>query len=413
MSRGQSFQGPGASATGSTDRSAPFLLPTLDPANSAIDSVQELSLAAGRDGKKPRSSKIRLPRTNSQSAPVAQLGLPAMSESELEKKRNKLGYQRISIACAHCRRRKIRCVMEDNDPQARCQNCIRLKKECVFYPVDQQSAIDNRSQGPSQTPAGSGAASAVSSSPNNSTSGRSHEVSGDFDGYHIPPSAGDSFQSLGMETGEFADPDMLYSSPLEARQPWVTNGSFDSVQSSAGVAPAGPVFWRGTEPSVAGGDYAPYPGTPNQHYSHHLYANSVDYAQRGGQNWHAPPVPGRTMPYGLPNSLPTQPLHSYSGPVSPTTQRQPPHTGFPPPSSPLDIQSVATAGHARGPQPGPVGLPTARFEQPGPYMYNHPQAHFVHHQSPWYPGQIDGEGVKDASTNDSHTQYPSQSRQPR
>ena len=33
----------------------------------------------------------------------------------------------------HCRRRKIRCVP---DNQGRCSNCIRLKKECNFYPVE-------------------------------------------------------------------------------------------------------------------------------------------------------------------------------------------------------------------------------------------------------------------------------------
>jgi hypothetical protein len=36
----------------------------------------------------------------------------------------------------HCRRRKIRCLLAKDDPQGRCANCIRLKKECNFYPVD-------------------------------------------------------------------------------------------------------------------------------------------------------------------------------------------------------------------------------------------------------------------------------------
>ena len=38
----------------------------------------------------------------------------------------------------HCRRRKIRCIPAPADPQQRCSNCIRLKKECNFFPVDQQ-----------------------------------------------------------------------------------------------------------------------------------------------------------------------------------------------------------------------------------------------------------------------------------
>ncbi|KAL1842367.1 hypothetical protein VTJ49DRAFT_5432 [Mycothermus thermophilus] len=61
-----------------------------------------------------------------------------------ERRRNKLGYHRTSVACGHCRRRKIRCVPSQNDVQGRCINCIRLKKECSFYPVDQQPPIDTR-----------------------------------------------------------------------------------------------------------------------------------------------------------------------------------------------------------------------------------------------------------------------------
>jgi len=42
----------------------------------------------------------------------------------------------------HCRRRKIRCLLNPEDPQGKCQNCVRLKKECNFYPVDQAPASD-------------------------------------------------------------------------------------------------------------------------------------------------------------------------------------------------------------------------------------------------------------------------------
>ncbi|CAK4033816.1 hypothetical protein DOTSEDRAFT_68103, partial [Lecanosticta acicola] len=119
----------------------------------------------GPNGKRPgRPSKTKPGRHLLKSLSTPQLRGPIMSDSD-DKKRNKLGYQRISIACAHCRRRKIRCLVADDDREGRCQNCIRLKKECVFYPVDQQAVIDARSEssragGPSATP------STVSSSPN-------------------------------------------------------------------------------------------------------------------------------------------------------------------------------------------------------------------------------------------------------
>ncbi|KEF61404.1 uncharacterized protein A1O9_02970, partial [Exophiala aquamarina CBS 119918] len=59
--------------------------------------------------------------------------------SPADKKRNKLGYHRTAVACGHCRRRKIRCIPAFDDQSGRCQNCIRLKKDCHFFPVDQQS----------------------------------------------------------------------------------------------------------------------------------------------------------------------------------------------------------------------------------------------------------------------------------
>lgn len=82
----------------------------------------------------------------------------SMSLSPADKKRNKLGYHRTAVACGrciplsehchniltklgHCRRRKIRCIPAFDDTSGKCQNCIRLKKECMFYPVDQQSPV--------------------------------------------------------------------------------------------------------------------------------------------------------------------------------------------------------------------------------------------------------------------------------
>ncbi|KAJ5560461.1 hypothetical protein N7513_002860 [Penicillium frequentans] len=89
----------------------------------------------------------------------------AMDASNADKKRNKLGYHRTSVACGqftlnllsmrsrylcrlflHCRRRKIRCLVAPDDSQGRCENCIRLRKECQFFPVDQQPPIEKKSR---------------------------------------------------------------------------------------------------------------------------------------------------------------------------------------------------------------------------------------------------------------------------
>ncbi|KAM3086584.1 hypothetical protein ACMFMG_000712 [Clarireedia jacksonii] len=79
-----------------------------------------------------------------------------------DKRRNKLGYHRTSVACGHCRRRKIRCIPAAGDPQNRCSNCIRLKKECNFYPVDQQPQPEPKRRG-SKAQSGTGRASESSS----------------------------------------------------------------------------------------------------------------------------------------------------------------------------------------------------------------------------------------------------------
>ncbi|MCJ1250193.1 hypothetical protein MMC30_007419 [Trapelia coarctata] len=89
-------------------------------------------------------------------------GETAMSLAE--KRRNKLGYHRTSVACVHCRRRKIRCLLAPDDPQNRCSNCIRLKKECNFYPVDQQPQVERQPRAGSRTEGHSAGNSASSSS---------------------------------------------------------------------------------------------------------------------------------------------------------------------------------------------------------------------------------------------------------
>ncbi|PVI05996.1 hypothetical protein DM02DRAFT_56482 [Periconia macrospinosa] len=95
--------------------------------------------------KKRRSSKDKTttPIRRSSSTPhMRNLALGNNGElSPTDKRRNKLGYHRTSVACGHCRRRKIRCLVSQDEPTGRCANCIRLKKECNFYPVDQ--APDN------------------------------------------------------------------------------------------------------------------------------------------------------------------------------------------------------------------------------------------------------------------------------
>jgi hypothetical protein len=65
----------------------------------------------------------------------------------------------------HCRRRKIRCIPSPADVQGRCVNCIRLKKECSFYPVDQPPTPDARQKQPGSRSSVGPKMSSASSSP--------------------------------------------------------------------------------------------------------------------------------------------------------------------------------------------------------------------------------------------------------
>lgn len=84
------------------------------------------------------------------------VGISNLPETVLNRKRNKLEYERASIPCGMlagsvlwimwficfnipmanetsgpCRRRKIRCIISSGD-QNSCVNCIRLRKQCTF-----------------------------------------------------------------------------------------------------------------------------------------------------------------------------------------------------------------------------------------------------------------------------------------
>ncbi|KAL2255443.1 hypothetical protein VTK26DRAFT_3378 [Humicola hyalothermophila] len=94
------------------------------------------------------------PQTQAPQSSTQQQSVAPVQDASGERRRNKLGYHRTSVACGHCRRRKIRCVPSQSDVQGRCINCIRLKKECSFFPVDQQPPMDTRPKSTSRSSVG-------------------------------------------------------------------------------------------------------------------------------------------------------------------------------------------------------------------------------------------------------------------
>ncbi|KAJ2905333.1 uncharacterized protein MKZ38_005632 [Zalerion maritima] len=112
-----------------------------------LSKVMKLKRSMSTPNVRPQQQQVAPPLpTTPQGA--ASAGDPSGAVASGDKRRNKLGYHRTSVAC---------------DVQGRCVNCIRLKKECSFYPVDQQPPAAAASKAVSHSSAGPKIGSATSS----------------------------------------------------------------------------------------------------------------------------------------------------------------------------------------------------------------------------------------------------------
>ena len=107
----------------------------------------------------------------------------------------------------HCRRRKIRCLLAKDDKEGRCSNCIRLKKECNFFPVEQTPSQDQRQPGALKVDVSNGGTSASSSlSPGTSATSLKEHVE-DFSSFNsLPSSAAAGFAATPEADARFAVP---------------------------------------------------------------------------------------------------------------------------------------------------------------------------------------------------------------
>ncbi|KAF1808839.1 hypothetical protein P152DRAFT_205292 [Eremomyces bilateralis CBS 781.70] len=146
-----------ASSAIASSQARPSPTPTGRQADPALES-----------GRKRRTSQCSLEHGLRHTLSAAQIRETAMApDSEpttpnTSKPRNKLGYQRTSVACGHCRRRKIRCVIAPTEKSGRCQTCIKLRKECHFYPVEQANSTETRPQSMIKSDSGLSGSSAPS-----------------------------------------------------------------------------------------------------------------------------------------------------------------------------------------------------------------------------------------------------------
>jgi len=311
---------------------------------------------------------------------------------------------------AHCRRRKIRCLLADGDPAQRCQNCIRLKKECVFYPVDQQNAIDqSRSQSSTKS---TNPLSGVSPSPPELGSGRPFERArqvGSFPslpsnappGYHgmpmepgstmpeqgdfVPAYAADGMSDLNAE--RLPPHEYGYASAMENARPFQPSQELTPHHLSSMSQLSQPVesgYWRAS-PSGQTADFAPFPSSGSA-VQQTAQDAPYTFSPPESHSWSSSSQPStRAMSYGNPQEGLQRgyvPAHMNYQPQN--LQPNPPAT-YPP----LDVSRATMQSVVPGPHSAPVGTPVAQFMPGHPYMFQ-PQGPITASPLPTqhqYPGQ--------------------------
>ncbi|KAI1657864.1 hypothetical protein F4813DRAFT_62331 [Daldinia decipiens] len=144
-----------------------------------------------------------------------------------ERRRNRLGYHRSTVACDPCRKRKIRCKKpEVQDLLNRCESCISLKKDCVYTAVNPQAQPHTMTHRPRRVSIGSNPASPTTSP----ATAMGHIVERQSNPAYHQLTAMPSMPSIGrqpVETGE----DGAYSVRIPSTTPSSRSFSYGQVAS--------------------------------------------------------------------------------------------------------------------------------------------------------------------------------------
>ncbi|KAF2465878.1 uncharacterized protein BDR25DRAFT_80582 [Lindgomyces ingoldianus] len=304
-----------ASIHNSTDHSD---LDTTIPGQGIVPSLHQQS------NKKRRPSKGKVaPEIRRSSSTPHMRNLALATSGELsptaDKRRNKLGYHRTSVACGHCRRRKIRCLVANDDPQGRCANCIRLKKECNFYPVEQTPEIQRSQTSSAKEPSAGAPTSSTTSSPRHPSSASGEKIE-EFrppfatvttktptPRYGLQPDV-DVAPSQVPHSSAIPMPHPPYTYPQQIETQWSTPGFLPS-SSVTESSPSSSGYWRpspsaanstyGSETNMSGGQTpATMSTTSNMSYG----------GQHDNHSWAQPNLqpPTRSMSYGNIEGIPNQ-----------------------------------------------------------------------------------------------------------
>jgi hypothetical protein len=210
----------------------------------------------------------------------------------------------VDNVTGHCRRRKIRCQLPlPEDVQGRCTNCIRLKKECNFYPVDQSPSTDGKPPQQARRDTGLSTAPSGSSQSSPHISGASQPGSVAEDSSHVQLQSpkmehmrsqqeGGGF-SLPSSSGEGPDP--LRRAPLPSILTSKTGHAFYAApgeHSNAGWPEQSPSLQQYPQQhraSVADSQYWSASNTPTTaHYSHD---SAMPFSATTPTNYHSPNFP--------------------------------------------------------------------------------------------------------------------------
>lgn len=278
--------------------------------------------------KKRRSSKSKVPSELRRSTSTPHMRNLALANSgdlspTSNKPRNKLGYHRTSVACGHCRRRKIRCLLAPDDPQGRCANCIRLKKDCNFYPVEhnpdasptQPVSTKDATPGQPLTPAASSPRHPSSLSGDKFTEFRPpyHSASAAAPNSNYPfqgESDIETTQGSASSRMSVQHPSYPYPHPIDTQWPPAT--TFLPSSTVAESPSSSTSYWR-QSPSTANSTYGSESNVSGGHTPAAMSTSStMSYGHSENHPWAPQPSfqpPARSMSYGNIEGL----SHPYSG----------------------------------------------------------------------------------------------------
>ncbi|RMY64784.1 hypothetical protein D0863_09572 [Hortaea werneckii] len=335
MSYNQATYLPGYSGTTSAAPSA-----ASGPSGTDAILTSEPPSASLSNPKKRKPTKTKPSKQLPRSVSTPQLvGLSAMSDTD-DKKRNKLGYQRISIAC-----------------------------------VDQQSALEGKSDCRTKPDNGSAPSSVVSSTSPKSGTERAFEDPRKVRPFpSLPSNAPSDFQQFPVDPGNmvhgqavhpgFPHPHFGYGVPDQAQPSWSTPDTFNHEEpmmpASGGSMPKHMWSYGQQGPT---GDYAPFPvNVPPVSQSPQAVSPFAFNEPRSDSVWAPQQSPLRSTSYGnVDNIQPNDASFSsaYSAP--------PPSMRYPPP--PLEFSNPTMMLQEPTPFSAPVGPPPHSIPTPHPYAF--------------------------------------------